>query len=221
VRVLACGGDGTMGWILSAIDKVWAEVLGAKFQLERSRFKGHLPLAMMPLGTGNDLARQFNWGKSYDESMRSPKMVARVASAAVRPLDRWRCVVVPDASLDEETRAWVPAMLGEKMRDREASIANIKEVFREEDMMGGGEGEEEEEVGRNSIQVAGEIAETQSFDGVFCNYFSVGIDARVAFSFHKEREAHPERFKSVVGNKIKYIQKVRARVRAKRTRRGV
>jgi diacylglycerol kinase (ATP) len=199
VRVLACGGDGTMGWILSSLDKVWKRV-GQEGGHERVlQREGHLPLAMMPLGTGNDLSRQFKWGATYSSSMIGPSMLRRLAEAESVMMDRWRLVVVPDCELDEESRGWVPMMLGEKMRDRRGTISNISDVFKED------AGEFDEEA-RNSIQIADEAPETQSFDGVFCNYFSIGIDARVAFLFHKEREEHPERFNSVVGNKLKYIR---------------
>ena len=49
LRVIVCGGDGTMTWLMAAIDVVKNEVEGAKHC--------HYLIAPMPLGTGNDLAR--------------------------------------------------------------------------------------------------------------------------------------------------------------------
>ena len=45
LRVIVCGGDGTMTWLMAAIDVVKNEVEGAKHC--------HYLIAPMPLGTGN------------------------------------------------------------------------------------------------------------------------------------------------------------------------
>ncbi|XP_023246195.1 eye-specific diacylglycerol kinase isoform X2 [Copidosoma floridanum] len=78
LRILACGGDGTVGWVLSVLDKIGANPPPA--------------VGTLPLGTGNDLARALGWGGGYtDEPIN--KILDGMAESEISILDRWKLEV--------------------------------------------------------------------------------------------------------------------------------
>ncbi|XP_032308345.1 eye-specific diacylglycerol kinase isoform X11 [Drosophila ananassae] len=89
LRVLACGGDGTVGWVLSVLDTI------------------HPPLqpvpavGVLPLGTGNDLARALGWGGGYtDEPI--GKILREIGMSQCVLMDRWRVKVTPNDDVTDD-----------------------------------------------------------------------------------------------------------------------
>lgn len=92
-----CGGDGTVAWVLDAIEK--------------RNFESPPPVAILPLGTGNDLSRVLQWGRGVSVvdgqgSLRT--FLQDIDHAAVTMLDRWSVKIV------EESTENFPAREGHK-----------------------------------------------------------------------------------------------------------
>uniref|UniRef100_A0A673KQD3 Diacylglycerol kinase n=1 Tax=Sinocyclocheilus rhinocerous TaxID=307959 RepID=A0A673KQD3_9TELE len=74
-RILVCGGDGSVGWVLSELDKL--------------SLHKQCQLGVLPLGTGNDLARVLGWGGLCDDDAQLLQILEKLERATTKMLDRW------------------------------------------------------------------------------------------------------------------------------------
>ncbi|XP_039152824.1 eye-specific diacylglycerol kinase isoform X8 [Drosophila simulans] len=94
LRVLACGGDGTVGWVLSVLDQIQPPLQPAP------------AVGVLPLGTGNDLARALGWGGSIffqgytDEPI--GKILREIGMSQCVLMDRWRVKVTPNDDVTDD-----------------------------------------------------------------------------------------------------------------------
>ncbi|KAK3087762.1 hypothetical protein FSP39_010295 [Pinctada imbricata] len=92
-KILACGGDGTVGWVLSCLDNVGQDAVCQS-----------PPLAIVPLGTGNDLARVLRWGPGYTGGEDPLNLLRDVIDAEEIKLDRWTVIFHPNEKEQDETK---------------------------------------------------------------------------------------------------------------------
>lgn len=74
--LVACGGDGTVAAVLEATWSPGANAIPA-------------PVGVVPLGTGNDLARTLGWGHRVPDLSALDGMLVRLQSARTSAHDRW------------------------------------------------------------------------------------------------------------------------------------
>ncbi|KAJ8434621.1 hypothetical protein Cgig2_033107 [Carnegiea gigantea] len=161
LRIVVAGGDGTVGWVLGC--------LGVLFKEDRLPFP---PVAIIPLGTGNDLSRSFGWGGSFPFAWKSAvkRTLHRASTGPMCYLDSWHASLMMPAGEAVE--------LPHCMKATEEFIIDQDMILQ----------------GQKPEKVA-------CFDGVFYNYFSIGMDAQVAYGFHNLRNEKPYLAQGPIANK--------------------
>ncbi|KAL6060097.1 Diacylglycerol kinase [Balamuthia mandrillaris] len=122
--VVACGGDGTVGWVCEAIDQ-------QRFQEKYNCTPCIVPL---PLGTGNDLSRTLGWGPGYQNEDLEPFLRSMEQAKPVW-MDRWKVRIIPleTPELDTVTakdkdvqKVLVSSISDEKQRRQKALKEQLK-----------------------------------------------------------------------------------------------
>ncbi|XP_067138852.1 diacylglycerol kinase theta [Centruroides vittatus] len=111
-KILVCGGDGTVGWVLQCLDNV-----GQDSECQSPA------CAIVPLGTGNDLARVLRWGPGYTGGEDPLTLLKDVIDAEEIRLDRWTVVFRSDEKT-EDKQACVSNSSGSTSEDTAIFVMN-------------------------------------------------------------------------------------------------
>ncbi|CAN1165596.1 Diacylglycerol kinase 7 [Linum perenne] len=150
-------------------------VLGCLAELHKEGRQPAPPVGIIPLGTGNDLSRSFGWGGTFPFAWKS---------AIKRSLDR--AVAGPVCRLD----SWQIAisMAGGEVVDPPYSLKATEECHLDQ-----------------GLEVEGKLSDKNAcYEGEFYNYFSIGMDAQVAYGFHHLRNEKPYLAQGPIANKLIY-----------------
>lgn len=88
-RIMVCGGDGTVNWVCQTL---------ARVKFPRPEFAP--PLALLPLGTGNDLSGYLGWGVGYTGGDLNDYLF-QLHNTEIVKLDRWKSTIANFGQPDE------------------------------------------------------------------------------------------------------------------------
>ncbi|KAG8493193.1 hypothetical protein CXB51_010610 [Gossypium anomalum] len=158
---------------LDSEEQIAQTVLGCLGELNQNGREPVPPVAIIPLGTGNDLSRSFGWGGSYPFTWKSgiKRTLHRASVGPVSNLDSWHVVVQ------------VP---GGEVADPPYYLKAAEECSLDK-----------------TLEIEGDLPDKVNFyEGVFYNYFSIGMDAKVAYGFHHFRNEKPHLAQGPLVNKV-------------------
>ncbi|XP_062533678.1 diacylglycerol kinase theta isoform X5 [Armigeres subalbatus] len=187
-KILVCGGDGTIGWVLQCLDNV-----GQDSECSSP------PCAIVPLGTGNDLARVLRWGAGYTGGEDPLNLLRDVIDAEEIRLDRWTVVFHPEDKPEDAAP-----------RPSQTNSAGKKKKIQQQLQQQQQNQHHHPATTISAISQTQVVGATQSEDNsqifVMNNYFGIGIDADLCLDFHNAREENPLKFNSRLHNKGVYVK---------------
>jgi len=152
------------------------------------------PLAVLPLGTGNDLSQSLGWGMGCGNPRKEiPARIKLAENAPTTLLDQWDLVLVPNRPLPENHKlnqlGTHPQLVTSEESKRVIRRQLERARFVPEDAMdeeGGAPTAEELDMMARIREACDEGSSI--YHGSFQNYFSLGIDAKVTVAFERIRQ---------------------------------
>ncbi|KAL5283231.1 DGKQ family protein [Megaselia abdita] len=184
-KILVCGGDGTIGWVLQCLDNVGQDSICSS-----------PPCAIVPLGTGNDLARVLRWGPGYTGGEDPLNLLRDVIEAEEIRLDRWTVVFHPEDKPDEPALK-APTNTSGKSKKKKIQQVPISQQNRHHQLPA-----------ISTLSISGGATQSEDNSQIFVmnNYFGIGVDADLCLDFHNAREENPNKFNSRLHNKSVYLR---------------
>ncbi|XP_073816607.1 diacylglycerol kinase theta isoform X7 [Musca autumnalis] len=189
-KILVCGGDGTVGWVLQCLDNV-----GQDSECSSP------PCAILPLGTGNDLARVLCWGSGYTGDQDPLSYLREVIEAEDIRLDRWTVVFHPEEKPEEQILKVPTNTTGKKKKAHQAHLSQQTDQHHQEPAI-----TSSEKSGAGDDECEGTKNEDNTQIFVMNNYFGIGLDADLCLDFHNARMENPFKFNSRLHNKGVYVK---------------
>ncbi|GLJ28311.1 hypothetical protein SUGI_0556500 [Cryptomeria japonica] len=150
-------------------------VLGCIGELHLENIKPIPPVGVIPLGTGNDLSRSFGWGGSFPFAWKSA-----IKSSLLR--------VISGRIRRLDSWQVVMTTVDEKKLELPYALKPRQQTS----------------IPQDGIQDGTLSSTFVSYEGVFYNYFSMGMDAQVAYGFHHLRNEKPYLAQGPITNKMIY-----------------
>ncbi|WOL12982.1 diacylglycerol kinase 5-like isoform X1 [Canna indica] len=163
--------------IVAGGDGTASWLLGVVSDLKLSRPP---PIATMPLGTGNNLTFSFGWGKKNPgvDCQSVILFLEQVMKAREMMIDSWHIIMRIRVPNGDSFDPILPLELPHAMH----KFQRVSDT--------------------DSLNMEG----YQTFRGGFWNYFSIGMDAQVAYEFHSKRKKYPEKFRNQLANQRTYLK---------------